>query len=79
MNWGDIKGLMGAYSMEVQAEEPEQNKVRFSGRGTFIDVWRTRKGITLGVYNPEVKACYYRRNMSAEKIEDILLALPNND
>lgn len=55
-----------------------QYKIRFQGRGTFIDVWLSpKKGCTIGVYKPDAQACYYKRNMTLVKIEDELVALPS--
>lgn len=70
-----LVGLMGAYGMTVKLERPQEKKIRFAGNGTFVDVWDSKKGVTLGVYNPDAQACFYKRNMTLFKIEDELIKI----
>lgn len=71
----EIISLMGAYSMEVQLERPQEAKIRFAGMGTFIDVWNGKKGLTLGVYHRKAGAMEYFRRAKTSKIEDILIKI----
>lgn len=58
----DIEELLSAYGFQVQLRRPMECKVRFRGRGTFLDVWYGKKGKTLGVYDPvDCRMRFYRR------------------
>ena len=78
MDWNGIIGLFGAYGFEVAKDVPDQFMMRFQGETTFIDVWKSRKGTTLGIYNPKTARMWYERNVTPEKIEDILIKQNNH-
>jgi len=73
-----IEGLMAAYGMELQFERQMEQKRRFRGLGTFIDVWQGRKGITLGVYDNKKSAMYFQYRLTLEQIENLLLNMQRN-
>lgn len=69
---------MENYGMEVQLENEKEHRTRFRGLNTFIDVWFSKRGITVGVYNQESKSSEYYRRLSLNKLEDILVTLEKN-
>jgi len=65
--------LLKAYGYEIEFEDKNQNKIRFSNEERFIDVWDGKRGITIGFYNPETKQVGYYRNGGLEKIERLIV------
>lgn len=61
--------LTKGYGFEVQFEKRQEHKTRFSNEVTFIDVWSSKKGITLGVYNPDTKQITFSKPESLEEAE----------
>lgn len=72
-------GLMGAYGYEEEFSDRVQCLTRYQGEHTFIDIWDGRKGVTVGVYDPEKKSMWYERKCSLEDLEEILIELKNNE
>jgi hypothetical protein len=68
----EIQDLLEAYGFSVDFKDDSQNKIRFQNEETFIDVWDGKKGITIGVYNPETKMVRYERRVNAGMIEDLI-------
>jgi len=72
-NFEELKELLQqGYGFEVQFTKQEEHRTRFSNEVTFIDVWNSKNGITLGVYNPDTKHLVFSK---PEKLEDVERAL----
>lgn len=71
----EIEGLLSAYGFSIDIEDPENKRIRFRGDDTFLDVWVTGKGVTVGVFNPHAKKMSYpvHRTWNLERIEDALI------
>lgn len=69
----DVIGLLGAYCFQKEYERPEEHKTRFQGEHTFIDMWVTRRGTTLGIYMPKVKRMKYVRPRTIEQFEEAVI------
>jgi hypothetical protein len=67
-----ITALLEDYGFSIDFEDPAQHKIRFQNDETFIDVWDGKKGITVGIYNPETKMMRYERRMNANKVESLI-------
>lgn len=72
MSPDEAKGLIGAYGFE---EKPDDRmwQTRFENGRTFIDIWFGERGTTVGVYNPKTKRMWYKRRVTLESLESILL------
>lgn len=68
----DIKNLLFGYGYEIEFEDQSQNKLRFSNEERFIDVWDGKKGITVGIYNPETKQVGYHRRVRDIDLERLI-------
>lgn len=71
-----IVGLLGAYGFEVQEEDKLNKRTRFRDDETFVDVWETHKGVSMGIYSPVTKKISYpvKRAKRLGDIEDALIA-----
>lgn len=68
----NIKELLLSYGYQIILEESSQRKTRFSNEERFIDVWESRKGITVGIYNPETKRVGYHRKITNVELEKLI-------
>lgn len=72
----EVIGLFNAYDFTLR-EDLRLSQMRFQGYGTFLDLWYGKKGMTLGVYNPDSQKMWFKRQCSLESIEDVLLEIKN--
>lgn len=75
MTYKDIIPLVEAYGFEFEFEKPNEKKMRFQGRGTFIDIWCSKRGTTLGIYNPKTKGFNFRKKLTLLDLENVLIML----
>lgn len=75
MERNSLISLMSAYGFVLEFEEKHEHKMRFGkdDRNGFIDIWQGKKGMTIGVYNPESRSMFYRRNGNISLLEKELI------
>ncbi len=49
------------------------DNLRYQGEDTFIDLWNSKKGTTVGVYHPQMRKVTYYRSISVDKLEGLLI------
>lgn len=67
------RDLLAAYGFTMAFERPEEHKTRYQGEHTFIDLWLTHRGVTMGIYNPRSKSVRYVRPRSPEQFEQAII------
>jgi hypothetical protein len=70
-----LVGLFEAYGFEKEHVFKQQWLVRFRKGNQFVDLWEGRKGLTVGVYNPRTQRVWFERQLTHEKIENILIKI----
>lgn len=68
-----ILDLLKAYGFGIDFTDTKQKKVRLQNEETFIDVWDSKKGITVGLYNPRTKTVKYERRVNCEVLEKLII------
>ena len=68
----DLLELIKAYGYVFDFGDKNQNKVRYASENGFIDIWDGRKGITIGVYNPNTKQIMYERKPTLLEVEKLI-------
>lgn len=68
----EVIELLEGFGFSIDFEDEKQNKVRLQSEDTFIDVWNSRKGITVGLYNTETKNMKYARRVNCEILEKLI-------
>lgn len=69
-----VISLCSAYGFRHQFTREKEHKMRFQkDTGGFIDLWITRKGMTIGIYNPLSKGMRYVRNSNIDVLETELI------
>ncbi len=74
----EILGLASAYGFELAIERPEEKKMRLQGEHTFIDVWSSFKGTTVGVYEPKTKRMWYKKRLDMFAFENLLIEITHH-
>lgn len=49
------------------------DNLRYQGEDTFIDLWHSKKGTTVGVYYPATSKMVYYRRINLDKLEGLLI------
>mgnify|MGYP006921436391 CR=1 FL=1 len=65
----EIVEFISAFGYELEFSDKEQNKERYSNDNGFIDLWEGKKGVTIGIYNPETKQICYKRKPTVDWVE----------
>lgn len=66
--------LCSVYGFKHQFTREKEHKMRFQkDTGGFIDLWITRRGMTMGIYNTHTKGMRYVRNLNLDSLEDELI------
>lgn len=73
MTFRDLIPLVEAYGFDIKFHKPQEKKMRFQGHGTFIDIWCSKRGTTLGIYNPETSKMGFRKKLSMLDLENELI------
>lgn len=68
----EIAELLSAYGYEIKSMDINQNKTRYTCETGFIDIWDGRKGMTVGIYDPNSKQILFERRCSITGIEEML-------
>lgn len=75
MNRNELISFMAAYGLDLTDEDRKQYKMRFSGRGVFVDVWNGNKGMTMGFYWPSTQRMTYKRKVNPNQMEKFMKLL----
>ena len=67
-----IVELIRVLGWTLDFENHGERKSRWDTEDTFIDLWDGKRGITLGVYDPDSKRMLYHRRVTAMTIEQYL-------
>ena len=59
--------LIESLGYELEFEDINQKKKRFSSDIGFVDLWNGKRGIVVGIYNTETKHVDYFKKISEEK------------
>lgn len=75
MELKEVKSIMSAYGFQPSFDPGTLKNFRFQGESTFIDLWDTKRGLTLGIYVPHLKRMRYVRPKSMGELEDQLIEI----
>lgn len=73
MTFKEITPLIEAYGFEIKFHKPQEKKMRFQGCGTFLDIWCSKRGTTLGVYNPKSHTVGFKKKLTMLGLENELV------
>lgn len=75
MSKRELLDLLAAYDFHLSETNELENRMRFKGRGTFIDLWTGRRGLTIGIFDPKRHAMKYRRNLNWDTLEEEIMKI----
>ena len=77
----EMAKLICAYGYKIIEINEEQKKVRFKGEGKkdLIDLWNSKKGVTMGAYNAKKRKMEYKKWCTLIGVENFITEIERHD